>query len=61
MERRFLGSLGIVVLAAVGGGLTSGTAVAQSADVTFTRDVAPILQRACQSCHREGAIAPCRC
>jgi hypothetical protein len=26
--------------------------------VTFTRDVAPILQRACQNCHRSGAIAP---
>jgi hypothetical protein len=26
--------------------------------VTFTRDVAPILQRACQSCHRPGSIAP---
>ena len=58
MERRIFGSLGIVALAAVGGGLAAGTAAAQSADVTFTRDVAPILQRACQSCHREGAIAP---
>ena len=28
------------------------------ADVTFSRDVAPILQRACQNCHRPGAIAP---
>ncbi|HEY7290976.1 MAG TPA: hypothetical protein VH583_14155 [Vicinamibacterales bacterium] len=26
--------------------------------VTFTKDVAPILQRACQNCHRTGAIAP---
>jgi len=36
-------------------------AAAQSAapaDVTFSRDVAPILQRACQNCHRPGAIAP---
>ncbi len=28
------------------------------AAVTFTKDVAPIFQRACQSCHRPGAIAP---
>ena len=27
------------------------------ADVTFSRDVAPILQKACQNCHRPGAIA----
>src|SRR2546421_12321258 len=26
--------------------------------VTFTKDVAPIFQRACQNCHRPGAIAP---
>jgi hypothetical protein len=27
-------------------------------DMTFTKDVAPILQRACQNCHRPGSIAP---
>src|SRR6266404_4511585 len=27
-------------------------------EVTFTKDVAPILQRACQNCHRPAAIAP---
>jgi len=26
--------------------------------VTFTRDVAPILQRSCQSCHRPNSMAP---
>ena len=26
--------------------------------VTFTKDVAPLLQRNCQVCHRPGAIAP---
>jgi hypothetical protein len=25
---------------------------------TFTKDVAPILQRSCQHCHRPGSIAP---
>ena len=38
--------------------LAPGTAAAQADDVTFTRDVAPILQRSCQTCHREGSIAP---
>jgi len=27
-------------------------------DVTFTKDVAPILQRSCQGCHRPGSVAP---
>jgi hypothetical protein len=30
----------------------------QPAPATFSKDVAPILQKACQSCHRPGAIAP---
>ncbi len=34
------------------------TAPARPAEVTFTKDVAPILQRACQNCHRPGSIAP---
>jgi hypothetical protein len=33
-------------------------AIAQSTPVTFTKDVAPILQQKCQSCHRPGSIAP---
>ena len=30
----------------------------QTDDPTFTRDVLPILQRACQQCHRPGSVAP---
>ncbi len=26
--------------------------------VTFTKDIAPILQEKCQACHREGYMAP---
>src|SRR5438552_12401041 len=33
---------------------SSGT----TADVTFTRDIAPILQRSCQNCHRPDGVAP---
>jgi len=32
---------------------------AQEADeVTFSKDIAPILQRSCQQCHRPGGVAP---
>src|SRR5262249_39649519 len=34
------------------------TTSAQPAPVTFTKDVLPILQQHCQSCHRPGQIAP---
>jgi len=27
-------------------------------DVTFTKDIAPILQRSCQNCHRPNGVAP---
>jgi hypothetical protein len=37
--------------------LMSASAMAQS-QVTFTKNVAPILQARCQVCHREGTVAP---
>jgi len=38
----------------------AGSALAQqqSAEVTFAKDVAPILQQNCQECHRAGSIGP---
>src|SRR5207253_9158424 len=52
-------------------GLTAALVVAVSASaaaqqpaatgpsqITFTRHVAPILQKSCQSCHRPGSVAP---
>ena len=33
--------------------------VAQESDqVTFSKDIAPILQRSCQQCHRPDGVAP---
>ena len=34
------------------------SATADKPEVTFTRDIAPILQRSCQNCHRPGQVAP---
>ena len=52
----------LFVLAVAGVALAlPGAAAAQDAaggQVTFARDVAPILQRSCQNCHRDGSIAP---
>src|SRR4030095_8685730 len=38
--------------------MTVSSARAQTNDVTFTKDIAPILQRSCQGCHRPDSIAP---
>jgi mono/diheme cytochrome c family protein len=53
------------MLGAVAGVLGLGGSVAvgaqsgaSSTDVTFTKDIAPILQRHCQSCHRPDSLAP---
>lgn len=38
--------------------ILSASAVALAASPTFSKDVAPILQKNCQSCHRPGEAAP---
>jgi hypothetical protein len=38
--------------------VTPTLASAQTQQVTFTKDVAPILQRSCVACHRPGEMAP---
>ena len=45
-----------VVLAASHTGVSGQQTAARA--VTFSKDVAPILQKACQNCHHPGAIAP---
>src|SRR5262245_51409496 len=40
------------------GAQQSSTQTARPQPVTFTKDVAPILQRNCQQCHRPGSVAP---
>jgi mono/diheme cytochrome c family protein len=45
------------ILAGIALVLGAGLAVAQD-EVTFTKDIAPILQRSCQSCHRPDSVAP---
>ena len=54
-------TLGATVFAAVMLLLFSPTsAIAQNADTTptFSKDIAPIFQRSCQSCHRPNSVAP---
>ncbi len=55
-----LGSRGPLVLALAAAVLVPAALQAQTPaeSVTFTKDVAPILQRSCQNCHRPGEIAP---
>ena len=36
----------------------SGQAPTAAPQVTFTKDIAPILQRSCQQCHRPNSVAP---
>ncbi len=51
----FVGAL--AMSATVPAGLKAQQAAAPP-EVTFTKDIAPILQRSCQNCHRPGQVAP---
>ena len=51
-----LGMAGVIAVTSAAAAQTSKPA--STSPVTFTKDVAPILQRACQKCHRPGSIAP---
>ena len=58
---RWAGSLGLVFTLAVAAsqnGVVAAAADTPSADPTFSRDIAPILQRSCQNCHRPDGVAP---
>ena len=50
-------ALGIALVGAFAGTSLAGQASAPG-DVTFTKDIAPILQRSCQNCHRPDGVAP---
>ena len=48
------------IAALLGAGMlvAASSAWAQTDPVTFSKDIAPILQRSCQACHRPDSIAP---
>src|SRR6476646_11979514 len=47
-----------LVLASAPGFSTRAVAQTARPQATFAKDVAPILQRSCQNCHRPGSIGP---
>src|SRR5207247_6944990 len=51
-------SVYLIMMALIALGTTANAQSAPERQVTFTRDVAPLLQRSCQTCHRPGSIAP---
>ncbi|HEY2150403.1 MAG TPA: hypothetical protein VGH34_06335, partial [Vicinamibacterales bacterium] len=56
-----LGTLGAVALLATAQAplrAQNPPGVSGDRQATFSKDVAPILQRACQDCHRPGMMAP---
>ena len=58
-RRRIAAWTSVPALVAVAIACLHGQALSQEmADVTFTRDVAPIIQENCQLCHRDGSIGP---
>jgi len=54
MKQAFLGALLLTPTLA----LAQAAAPGASTSPTFAKDIAPILQRSCQNCHRAGQLAP---
>ncbi len=51
--------IGVAAAAAVSAPIVAtGQVPTATPQVTFTKDIAPILQRSCQNCHRPGSVAP---
>lgn len=59
-ERPSMSSLWKCVIVVAGAALLGPAAAlaGQTDEVTFTKDIEPILQRSCQSCHRPNSVAP---
>jgi mono/diheme cytochrome c family protein len=55
---RTLVAVAVAALVLLPAAAAAQTQAAASPQVTFTKDVAPILQRSCVTCHRPGEIAP---
>jgi mono/diheme cytochrome c family protein len=55
--RRFAAGIAAAVALVTPFGLHAQQA-ASAPQVTFTKDIAPILQRSCQNCHRQDGVAP---
>src|SRR5262245_29567231 len=56
--RRLGPAFGVAALAALSPIGLEGQAPGPAKTVTFTKDIAPILQRSCQNCHRPNSLAP---
>src|SRR5438876_10210821 len=48
----------LLIMALIALGTTANAQSAPERQATFTKDVAPILQRSCQTCHRPNSVAP---
>ena len=55
MRALLAAAVGVVVAAPVP---AAGQTASAEPEVTFTKDIAPILQRSCQKCHRPDSLAP---
>ena len=60
--RKFFALAFVAAIVTFGSAITAQQAAAPAQatqpEVTFTKDIAPILQRSCQNCHRPGQVAP---
>src|SRR5215475_1760660 len=50
--------IGGAILSSGSGTVVTAQTATPAGEITFTKDIAPILQRSCQNCHRSDGVAP---
>jgi hypothetical protein len=58
MRASFLAATALVVLGSVAPFVVRAEQPPAPAEVTFTKNIAPIIQRSCENCHRADGVAP---
>ena len=53
-----LATVALAVIALLGVLPSAAAGQAAGGELTFTKDIAPVLQRSCQGCHRPSSVAP---
>ena len=51
-------TLGVALLIPTLGGIRTSVSAAAADEITYTKDIAPIIQRSCENCHRVDGVAP---
>jgi hypothetical protein len=56
--RTGIGAMAVLLVPALAGQAMAQSGTGAAPGVTFAKDIAPLLQKNCQECHRPGSVGP---